>query len=473
MRAGLLIGGPVLLVVLVATVLLRLTPAIRLDSSPLLAWSAPVAAAIVAVAAAAAVLFSLAGAINSGGLSGYLNAAGKGVLAGTYLIEAIAGPGSAPHVPTAASAVGGVVASLLLLGGAALGLRPARVHGSMQAVSVVVLFVITELGLALVALAMAGGFRRPDELILRLAAAGLLALTAVLVSLHARHALSPALLAIGTLLLAVARVGSPDVLLALATLAAGMAVFVVHHLELPRDATARPSIGLLPAASGEADERGLLSRLTRELHGTIEELIQARRTIDLQRSELERAAAVDELTGVSSRRAILARLRAETAEARRYDHPVTVLLLDIDGLAEVNRDHGLQTGDAVLREIALRLRLRVREADAIGRIGADGFLVILPHTDERGAAVFADTLRRRIGQREVATPAGPLVVTLSIGVAIVRPGTRLSDEEVLAEAGVALASAKASGGNRIAFDRAHGLARLEERRPDRDVSSGA
>lgn len=473
MRAGLLIGGPAMLVVLVATVALRLAPAIRLDSSPVLAWSAPVAAALVALAAAAAVLLALAGAINSGGLAGYLNAAGKGVLAGTYLIEAIAGPGSAGHVPTAASAVGGAAAALLLLGGAALGLRPARVRGPMQAVSVVVLFVITELGLALVALAMAGGFRRPDELILRLAAAGLLALTAVLVSLHARHALSPALLALGTLLLALARVGSSDVLPGLAILAAGMIVFAVHHFAMPRPAGVAPTAGLLPTGAQQSEEHGVLSRLTRELHGTIEELIQARRTIDLQRSELERAATVDELTGVASRRAILARLRAETAEARRYDHPVAVLVLDIDGLAEINRDRGLATGDAVLREMALRLRLRVREADAIGRIGADGFLVILPHTDERGAAVFADTLRRRIGQREVVTPEGALVVTLSIGVAIVRPGTSLSDEDVLAEAGVALASAKASGGNRIAFDRAHGLARLEERRPNRDVSSGA
>lgn len=457
---------------------LRTQAPLPLDANAALAWSAPIAAAIVAATGAAAVLVALAGALSDRGAAGYLNAAGKGVLAGTYLIEAIAGPASAGQVPSAASAVGGVIAALLLVGGGVLGLRRTRlVRGPIQAVAVVVLFVITELGLGVVALAMADGFRRPDELILRLVGAGLLGITAAVVGLHARHALSPALLAVGTLMLAFARVGSADVLLALATLAAGMGVFVFHHLGI-RVAGGTDDDDLpVPLDEGldrePAGERRLIERMARELHGTINELMQARRTIELQRIELERAATLDELTGVASRGAILERLRFEAAEARRYDHPVAVLLLDIDGLAEINRHHGLVIGDAVLREVALRLRLRVREADAIGRTGDDAFLAILPHTDERGAAVFADTLRQRIGHREILTDAGALSPTVSIGVAIVRPGTDLDDEDVLANAIEALSSARAAGGDRIAFDRAHGLARLEESGPARDVSPGA
>ena len=94
------------------------------------------------------------------------------------------------------------------------------------------------------------------------------------------------------------------------------------------------------------------------------------------------------------------------------------------------------------------------------------FLAILPHTDERGVTVFANALRTRLIDRPVETRVGPLWVTVSIGITIHRPGVEIRDDELLGRAEEALASARAAGGNRIAFDRAHGLARLEERRPD-------
>src|SRR5687767_11355173 len=144
-----------------------------------------------------------------------------------------------------------------------------------------------------------------------------------------------------------------------------------------------------------------VDRLGRELRGTIGELLEARRTIDLQRAELVRAATLDPLTGVASRTAILARLDLEDAEARRYHHPAAVVLLDVDGLGALNAEYGIAVGDAVLREVALRVRLRIRAADSLGRSGSDGFLAVLPHTDERGAVAFADALRRRVAQRPI------------------------------------------------------------------------
>lgn len=213
----------------------------------------------------------------------------------------------------------------------------------------------------------------------------------------------------------------------------------------------------------ERSEASDAARLARELRGTIEELLDARRTIDLQRSEIERAAQMDPLTRAARRRPFLERLRAEVAQARRYSHPIVLVVIDVDGLADVNGQHGPSVGDAVLSELALRLRLRMREADALGRLGGDAFAVILPHTDERGAAVFADAVLRRMVGRPIATSAGPLTVTVSIGVALMRAGMDLDDEGLLAAAEEALASARRGGGNRIAFDRLHGLARLEDR----------
>ena len=210
-----------------------------------------------------------------------------------------------------------------------------------------------------------------------------------------------------------------------------------------------------PGISADAE------RLGRELRGTIEELLQARRTVELQRSELERATTTDPLTGVASRGAIIDRLRVEVAQARRYQHSVAVVLLDVDRFGELNATHGIDAGDMVLREVALRARLRVRASDAIGRSGSDGLLAILPHTDEGGAATFADALRRRIGQRAIALDGVEVGVTLSVGVAVMRGGDDLEADALLARAEEALESARVAGGDRIALDRLHGLARLE------------
>jgi diguanylate cyclase (GGDEF)-like protein len=207
-------------------------------------------------------------------------------------------------------------------------------------------------------------------------------------------------------------------------------------------------------------------RLGRELRSTIEELLQTRRTVELQRQELERASTIDPLTGVTSRTTVLERLRLEMAQARRYQHPVAVVLLDIDDFSELNRRHGAAGGDAVLREVALRIRLRVREADALGRAGSDSFLAILPHTDEGGAATFADALQHRLGLRPIAVGAERVSVTISVGVAVMRPGEELDLDGLLGRVDEALASARSVGGNHIALDRLHGLARLEDRRSE-------
>ncbi|HUF06176.1 MAG TPA: GGDEF domain-containing protein [Candidatus Binatia bacterium] len=204
-------------------------------------------------------------------------------------------------------------------------------------------------------------------------------------------------------------------------------------------------------------------RLGNELRSTIEELLRARRTIDLQRDELERASTVDGLTGVSSRSAILDRLRVEMAQARRYRHPLAVVLLDVDDFADLNHVHGIEGGDAILREVALRIRLRVREADALGRAGSDGFIAALPHTDEGGAATFADALRHRLALRPVMVGEATVPITVSIGVATMRPGEELDLNGLLERVDEALASARGAGGNGIALDREHGLARLEEK----------
>jgi len=218
-----------------------------------------------------------------------------------------------------------------------------------------------------------------------------------------------------------------------------------------------------PGATPEAE------RLADELRSTIEELLRARRTIELQRGELERSATIDPMTGVASRAAILERLHNEVAMARRYRHPLAVVLLDVDRFGAVNAEHGIAAGDAVLREVALRFRLRVREADALGRFGSDGFIATLPHTDEAGAATFADALRHRLAIRPVAVGDVAVPITVSIGVATMRPAEDLDADGLVARVSEALDSARSAGGDRIALDRLHGLVRLEDPHDQRDI----
>lgn len=331
-------------------------------------------------------------------------------------------------------------------------------------------------------------------------AAGLLAFAAVITArgtLALRVPLSTGALAPGWVVgvaaaaasLALARAGTADALVPAVTCAVATAASVIGALAPgePGGVDASTSAGppeapAVPPATADAqpgppmaqqetagvsphETAAETNRLARELRDAIAQLLAARETIRLQRAELERLATTDVATGVLSRGAILERMRVEVAEARRYPHPVVALLLAVDGLAGLNRALGLESGDAVLREVALRLRVRIREADALGRTSGDTFLALLPHTDDRGAAIFAEALRSRVVGEPVETPAGPVVVTASIGISLLRPGTELTVSELLGRAEEALQSARTGGGNRIAYDRLHGLARLEPPRP--------
>lgn len=246
-----------------------------------------------------------------------------------------------------------------------------------------------------------------------------------------------------------------------ATTAAGLEV------ALHRDADGLAVVLHDPRLSRHVD------RLGRELRATIGELLEARRTIDMQRAELVRAATLDPLTGVASRTAVIARLDLEVAEARRYHHPAAVVLLDVDGLGELNAEHGIAVGDAVLREVALRVRLRIRAADSLGRSGSDGFLAVLPHTDEAGAVAFADALRRRVAQRPIRLGDAEAVITLSAGVAVIQQGEEMDRDGLLARAEQALATARRAGGGRTAVDTLHGPTSLEPHRPQGSSAAAA
>jgi len=466
---------------LAALGILRLFPPLGLPITSTLyaSWLTTGTSGLLAVAGLAAALLALGRGFRAEGLlRDFMEGAGLGALAAAAAAAALAGPTSSMAYPPPVLPLGIAATALALLAAEVVPPREVTGRGTRLALATLIF--------GWVELAPAVGLLGPPVLLLAIGltagGATLLAIAAVTAAVGApetRRSEWLSGLAAGALALGLARPGTADLipgLLGLA-LAAAAAVLTRPRTQPENDGAMRP-VALLPAPDGtgvegvppQADE---MLRLARELRGTITELLAARQTIELQRVELERAAAVDATTGTATRRAILERLRIEAAEARRYSHPIALVLIDLDGTRGLNRTHGVEIGDEILRELGLRLRLRMREADGIGRLAGDTFLAILPHTDERGVTAFANALRTRLVERPVETRVGPLWVTVSIGITIHRPGGDIRDDELLGRAEEALASARAAGGNRIAFDRAHGLARLEERQPKEGSEGGS
>ncbi len=163
------------------------------------------------------------------------------------------------------------------------------------------------------------------------------------------------------------------------------------------------------------------------------------------RAELRQAALVDHLTGLGNLRFLEERLRQECARAERYQVPLAVAMLDLDGLKRVNDSLGHAAGNAVLARVGRVLRDESRDSDAAARFGGDEFVVVLPHTELADARAFAERVRRRLRDGESGTPA-----TVSIGVAAYAPrGAEGGAERLLALADAAVYRAKRDGGDRV------------------------
>ena len=148
-----------------------------------------------------------------------------------------------------------------------------------------------------------------------------------------------------------------------------------------------------------------------------------------------------------NRSAILELLEAELARARRGS-PTCVVMVDADYFKSVNDMHGHAAGDAVLVELATRLRRAVRGFDLIGRYGGEEFVAILSNCTPEGAWTVCERIRRYVADDYIETPVGRLTVTVSIGVAA--HGSQSDTlERVIADADAALYRAKEHGRNRV------------------------
>lgn len=123
------------------------------------------------------------------------------------------------------------------------------------------------------------------------------------------------------------------------------------------------------------------------------------------------------MLGIWSRRAAVELLARECDHAIRCEQPLLLLVVDVGYFRRVNDTCGHPTGDAVLTEIAHKLRVNVRPVDAVGHYGGEEFLVLLPGTTTTRATGIAGRLRSAMESSEAATPKVDIRRTISVGLA--------------------------------------------------------
>ena len=172
------------------------------------------------------------------------------------------------------------------------------------------------------------------------------------------------------------------------------------------------------------------------------------------RAAKERAEALartDELTGLYNRRALLEEGTRLLNHAKRFKHPLSFIMMDVDYFKRINDTYGHAVGDRVLESLAKILRRTVREVDVVGRLGGEEFALILPETGMDKAANFAERLRGLIENAVLSSAKGEISVTCSFGITTYRAGN-LSLDNLISKADEALYRAKQNGRNRIEYD---------------------
>lgn len=182
----------------------------------------------------------------------------------------------------------------------------------------------------------------------------------------------------------------------------------------------------------------------REFNPQQVETLKSFAAIVVDELELRNLVRLDQLTGAVTRRAFLDEAGQVIGRLKRYGHPASIVMFDIDHFKQINDRYGHSAGDAVLRAVGAACTALSRDCDSFGRLGGEEFAVLLPDTTD-GALAAAE--RYRAALATLAIPGYPaLSITASFGIASLMPGTNA--EQWLAMADAALYAAKRGGRNR-------------------------
>lgn len=160
---------------------------------------------------------------------------------------------------------------------------------------------------------------------------------------------------------------------------------------------------------------------------------------------------IDAVTGLVSQPFLFERLEEELDRGRRYGRPLSVMMVDVDGLKRINEETHRLFGSYVLREVGELLSKSLRRCDSVFRYEADEFVVILPETTPEGAMIAAERTRELIERHSFSSPPWSIQVTVSAGVIAATGAQSETARELVRSVDGALDLAKRDGPNRCAL----------------------
>jgi diguanylate cyclase (GGDEF)-like protein len=184
-----------------------------------------------------------------------------------------------------------------------------------------------------------------------------------------------------------------------------------------------------------------------EINSFATRLDAAYKELESTNARLKETSFKDEVTGLYNRRFFSLRLEEELSRYRRFNHPVSVVLLDLDGFKAVNDDLGHAVGDDTLRDVAQILMKHSRGINVVSRYGGDEFAVLLVETSKAGARLYADRIREVVAKYPFSHGK---IVTASFGVASLPDDEATTAEDLFRAADEALYAAKRAGKNQVA-----------------------
>jgi two-component system, cell cycle response regulator len=185
---------------------------------------------------------------------------------------------------------------------------------------------------------------------------------------------------------------------------------------------------------------------------TIKKVLETKRLKKLagEREFYKQLSNHDEMTGLANYRACHETLEKETERAKRYNRPLTIMMIDIDDFKCCNDTYGHLAGDTAMVQIAGLIKKQTRASDVATRYGGEEFMVILPETTIEEASAVAERIRESIAEHQFVSEEGAPMASLSVTIGLsALPDHAATKKDLIRTADIALYKGKTMGKNRV------------------------
>jgi diguanylate cyclase (GGDEF)-like protein len=185
---------------------------------------------------------------------------------------------------------------------------------------------------------------------------------------------------------------------------------------------------------------------------TIKKVLETKRLQKLagEREFYKQLSNRDEMTGLANYRSCHETLEKETERAKRYNRPLTIMMIDIDDFKCCNDTYGHLAGDAAMIQIAGLIKKQTRTSDVVARYGGEEFMVILPETTIDEASFVAERIRQAIAQHQFVSEEGSPMASLSVTIGLSSlPDRASTKKDLIRTADIAMYKGKSSGKNKV------------------------